>query len=106
MQASEKLSSDSDLFGLPGNLHVIKVKLDRMKSLIDQMEEENKEANLVKVIADLNDRVIETVGCCDKRNFDIENKLKSMMQMISMKSQSSTKQLVKEAIVTKMKRVS
>lgn len=39
--ATEKLSTDSDLFGLPGKQHVVNIKLAALKENIEKMESEN-----------------------------------------------------------------
>ena len=59
MTKTEKLNTDSDLFGLPGNLHVIKIKLAQMKGTIDHMVEEANTNNLNNKMIEINVRVDE-----------------------------------------------
>ena len=75
-----------------------------MKTKLDQIEEDDNAAKMKETMSEMNNRIIELTITGDKRNFEIDGRLKNLQQMIQMKQASAAKASMATAIAAKVTR--
>ena len=75
-----------------------------MKTKLDQIEEDDNATKMKETMSEMNNRIIELTITGDKRNFEIDGRLKNLQQLIQMKQASAAKASVASAIAAKVTR--